>query len=208
MITLKVNKRIFSVPSLSELTFKDFNRVMIEGKANDLPSYLSIYTDIGLDLLMNSDIDSLSLTGLHERIYNVDINQEIRRKREAFKYEGRYILVKSLSFRQFFHSYFFDLCCGRHKTGGITDMQLCVFCLAIALQPEEGPDMAKVEDTYSKLEKMDWRVVLPIGFFLFRKSVPMKMLFIQWLIVFFLRLRRLQVRIRKSRKYLNKPGAR
>ncbi len=91
MITLKVNKRIFSVPSLSELTFKDFNRVMIEGKAKDLPSYLSIYTDIGLDLLMNSKIDSLSLTGLHERIYNVDINQEIHREREAFKYEGRYI---------------------------------------------------------------------------------------------------------------------
>ena len=55
MIPIKINGKKYEIKSLSELSFSEFNKVIVDNELIDLPNYLSLFCEIDRDVLMTSD---------------------------------------------------------------------------------------------------------------------------------------------------------
>jgi len=155
------------IPKLSELTFDQFDKVMMDGEVTDLKEYISVFIDMDMSTLMNSEFSGTSLPSLHQSIFDVDINNEIKDKKQAVKLVDKYYLVRELSHNTFGKNYHFALYNGLYKREKISFYTLCVYALAISLS--HSLDNKEIEKNYQHLSNQKWLNVLPQGFFLARK---------------------------------------
>ncbi|GAG90109.1 unnamed protein product, partial [marine sediment metagenome] len=61
----------------------------------------------------------------------------------------------------------FNLCRQQFENEEISIAALCVYALAIVLSKD--PEYGDIDTIYFKLVRMNWQVILPIGFFLSKK---------------------------------------
>lgn len=167
-VKLKIDNKLYEIPSLSELSFNEFNKLIVKAEAFKLEEYLSVYTGIPLNELMKSKVTGYNLTVVHNSIYNVNVNEVIKTKKEVLdthRRENRYILTSDLSLEKFGDMWHYDLKRSMHDMKQINTFELCMYAIAIATV-NEGDDY---EAYYNELGKLNWMKVLPHGFFLSKK---------------------------------------
>ncbi len=166
MVKVNIKNKDYLIPPLSALSFTDFHNIIVRGKAYDIPSYISIYTDIPLNELKRAKLVSNgSLVGLHRMIFDLNFHDEIRSKKEMVIFRGEYISVVAIGIDYFYQSYFFDMYLQKYGEKKIDFPQLALYSLAIGLLPEGCTDIAAVEELYVGLSAAKWVDVLPQAFF-------------------------------------------
>lgn len=170
MIDINIGGRDVSVPAISELSFNDFNKIILRANCCDLEGYLSLYCDIPLSELRQKGLASVdSLRGLHRRIFDLDPAAVLKKGKTVLFYGGEAVSLTDLDYVQFYQGYFYEMVMQRAESGDIGRPEMYLYCLAIALSRPGGPDMDGVEEIYGVLSGMPWKDVLPQGFFLQRK---------------------------------------
>ena len=172
MIKIKLNNHPFEIQSISELTFSNFNRIMIKAKVSQLAEYLSLFSSLDVGELMESEFKGASIPTLYASIFDCDIKAILKTKFETFKYEGETVILKDIKISTYGRQYFFSLYYEQYKADKINIYELSLFCLAICLSSDQdGEDISKI---YKELSLMNWRDVLPHSFFLLKKFLNRK----------------------------------
>lgn len=166
MKSIKLNGVKHYIPQLSELSFREFDRVIIQEEVTELKQYIALFADTSLEDLMKSELTGANLPSLHNHIFNLDVEQVIKDKKETVLINGETRSMSSLSHSTFGTNYNFDLYLGSYKRKKITFYSLCLYALAISVS---GNDMEEIGKTYEELSKQKWTKVLPQGFFLAKK---------------------------------------
>lgn len=167
MQKLKLNGTTYKIPTLTDLTFEQFDRVMVEGEVSDLKEYISVFIDMDMKELMNAKLTGASLPALQQTLFNVDIDKAIKDEKAIVKLFDKYYTVSELSHNTFGKNYQFDLYNGLYKREKISFYKLCVYSLAISLC--DSLDHEEIEKNYKDLSNQKWTEVLPQGFFLAKK---------------------------------------
>lgn len=163
---LKINKQVYNIPKYSELTTNEFCRIAA-AKVVNIPEYISLFTEIPLDTLMNAEYKSPSNTYVFASIFDVDVSKAIKEKRFTFEYEGQVMELKKLEFKTFGQAYLFDIYHQKNREEKISDFELFAYALSIAISSD--PSLADVEEIKRKLDKRNWLSVIPHGFFLAKR---------------------------------------
>lgn len=161
---VKINKKPYSLKPVSKMTFDEFNKIIVKGKVTDLTEYLSLYCDIPADELIHSKLQGASIPALHQSIFNVNISQVMKERKDTVKYDDTIYLVRELALETFGQQYMFDM---YRQEKDLNIYELSIYALAIALS--ESMDTTMIEHYYSKLCAMPWIKILPQGFFLAKK---------------------------------------
>lgn len=166
MVKLKLNGKKYSVKSVSELTFNEYNRVIIKAKALDLPEYLAVMTGILPEKIMNAKLDGASLPAIYNTLLDVqDHNAVVKTKKHTVEFRGEIISMDSIELDTVGKSYLFSTVCSSKK---LNDFEKSVYALAVGLA--DKLDMEEVRGIYQELIQINWRNVLPQGFFLLKKQ--------------------------------------
>ena len=172
MIKIKLDGTKYEIPSVSELSFKDFEHKVFKDNVMKLPEYLSIFTGFGVEQLMSSEFSGLSVPSLHQMIFDVDIEKELRVGFETITFRGKVYEIKDLLINDFGKHYFFGLHFENYRAKKISFYQLSIYSIAVALSTEK--DLKQVQEIYEELIEMNWREILPQGFFLLKKYLKKK----------------------------------
>lgn len=165
-MNIAINKTKYEIPVTSDLTCSQFNKIFIINKVTSLDHYLSLFTDIEQEKILESKISSYTVSALHAFIFDVDIEETIKNKKNTFKYEGDIYKAKDLELDTFGKEYYYDLYLQRCKAGKINEFQLSLYALAIAITPSLDDTIEKI---YNKLLTYSWIKVAPVSFFLLKK---------------------------------------
>ena len=168
MKRIKINGEPYNVPSVSELTFNQFNDIIVIGKVTDLREYIALFTNIEIGDLMKSEFSGASLPALNKMIFNVDIDSVMTDKKNVVKFKEEFYSMDELNHATFGKDYFFDLYHSRQKAEQINFFQLCMYSLAVALASDTD-GMTEIGKNYERLCNRNWMEVLPQGFFLAKK---------------------------------------
>ena len=168
MQRIRINNNPYNIPSVSELTFKQFNLLIIKGKVTDLKEYIALFIDMDMDKLMRSEFTGASMSTLHQMIFNVEVEKVMNDEKKTVQFDNETIAVSSLSHKTYGKDYYFDWYHGLKRRDKINMFELCMYALAIALTPEDG-SMEDIAKNYTTLEGRKWTEVLPQGFFLAKK---------------------------------------
>jgi len=164
---IKLNGKSHFIPQLSELTFDQFDRVMIKGEVTDLKEYISVFLDMDMNILMNAEFSGVSLPALHQSIFNVNIHKMIKVEKSVVKLFDKHYTISELSHNVFGKNYQFDLYNGLYKRKKISFYKLCIYALAISLS--DSFDSEDIEKNYENLSRQVWTKVISQGFFLAKK---------------------------------------
>ena len=166
-MNLKINGKKHNVKPISQLSFEEYNRIVIQGKVATLPEYIALITDYPVEDVMQSEIEASSTPYIHQMIFDCDVQKELKEKRETVKVRDETYLTNELTLKSFGKSYYFDLYLQKHVEKKINEYELAMYALAIAISDELSD---KVEQVYQDLANQNWRKVLPQAFFLAVKS--------------------------------------
>jgi len=195
---LKINQKEYYIKSLSKLTFKEFNKIIGDGNAIDLPSYLSLFCDIPIDQLNSAQLTGFNIPAAHQLIFNIDIEKVIKDKKETVIFRDQAISMESLRFKTFGQSYAFEMI----RQQKPNEFELSVYALAIALSTSLDPEYIK--EVYNELSHQIWTKVLPQGFFLHKKFCNSKMALISLYLRFTLKLKIIKWKLQASRMKFQK----
>lgn len=167
METLRINNKKYDIKYLSELTFEEFDKIMVDGEVSNLPEYLACFTDISIKDLLDGQVRGTSLPALHQRIFNVDIEDVIKDKKDTLKFKDEIYSVDSLRHDTFGKHYHFELYHSVYSQKKFSFYRLCIYALAVALTDEM--DAKKINEAANRLMRRKWVEVLPQGFFFVKK---------------------------------------
>jgi len=194
---LNINGKRHSVKSLSELTFKEFNKVLVKAKVGGLDEYLSVFLDIDKNELLGSKIKSYTLDSIHKFIFDIDVTAHIKTIPKAIMWKEKAYMVADLSLDTFGKAYYYDLYFQRYKAQQLNEYQLGLYALAVALTDSLDE---KIEITYAQMEEEKWTKFLPTSFFLLKKYRKPKRFSIMLLIRYTWGLRLIRWRINSSKR--------
>lgn len=157
-----INNETREVFRISELTFKDFNRIILKNEVTDLPSYLALFFDLPKEQVMDAKFSG-SAAILYASIFDCDIVGEVKTHRETVDVLGKTYSTKDLQIDTFGKSYFFEL----KRQGNSNQHELAMYALALALSNSK----LDADVIYDDLCAQNWRNVLPQAFFLHRVMV-------------------------------------
>lgn len=159
---IKVNGNPKTIVPVSDLTFDQFNSIIFKNKGYTLTKYLPIQLGMTEKELEESNIDCPSIALLHSFIFNVDIEKEIKRKRETVSYKDDIFILRDIGIDTFGKSYLLEL-----KKQTLKDInEISIYALALAICNTH--DSGEVDVIFRDLKKMNWKSVLPPAFFLLR----------------------------------------
>lgn len=157
---LKINGKEFPIFKISEMSFRQFNEIIVKNEVSDIPAYLSIITGMTVEEVMASQVKCSSFPALHAYIFDVDINEAMKLTPNVIEVGGKDYLTKDLSISTFGKSYVLEL-----KAQGKDNAYVkSVYALAVALC--EDSDANKISQIFYDLCEMNWLKVLPTAFFL------------------------------------------
>ena len=195
MIKIKIAGRPYLIPSVSQLTFTQWNKIFITSKVSDLPEYLSFFTDIPVDQLMESRLSGASIPALHALIFNVDQGSVLKDRNLVFEYKGEYRLIKEMDFDTFGALYHYEIYRSAKDDERINQYELAMYALAITMAGED-----EIEPTYKALCGMVWTKVLPHAFFLNKEYMKGNVQRLMSSMTFIWGLKAIQWKIRGSRE--------
>jgi len=163
---IKINGNSFDIKSISNLSFNEFNKILIEGKVASLDEYLALFTEIPIDQLLKSKIKGVTIEAVHKFIFNIDIEKQLKEHKDTVTHRDMVYLVEKLELETFGKAYYYDLYFQRYKANQINHYQLCMYALAIALSPTLDDN---IEQIYNELSLEKWTEFLPVAFFLAKK---------------------------------------
>lgn len=166
---IKLNNKIYTIKPVSQLTFTEFNNIIVKGKVSTLPEYLAMHTGLYVKQVMQSEIKAASVPYVHQCIFDIDVEKELKTEKNTVKYNGIVYETGYLSLSTFGESYLFDLHLQEYIKKKLNEHELYLYTLAIAIDSEN------YESIYNGLCEMNWTKVLPQAFFLakkFRKKKP------------------------------------
>lgn len=202
MIKIKLNKKLFSIPQVSELTFNQWNEVFIKAKVTNLENYLAVFTDLSVEKIMKSEFKGDSLPMIQALIFNVDQSKALEKK-EIFTHnmngKKEYVLLNTLDFKSFGALYHYEIYRGAEINGKINRYELALYAMAIALSDKKEDT---IESIYKKLSDMPWQLVLPHAFFLNKKFVRWRIQRLALSIGFTLELKWIQLMTKRSERKL------
>lgn len=164
MEKIKIKGNTIKIPSLSELTFRQFNDVIVKGNALQLNEYLAVFLDMPVDEIMRANIKCASLPVLHQKLFNLDISAVQKDLKSTVKYKDNVYPMSELSIDTFGASYFFELMRLKENEGKINQYELCLYALALGLSKK--PDYSDTEDIFKDLYGYNWTAVISQSFFL------------------------------------------
>ncbi len=171
MIKINIKNKDYLIPPISELSFNDFHNIIIKGSAYDIPSYISIYTDVPLkDLKKAKLVCKGSLKGLHRMIFDLDIHKVIKTKKEVVGFRGEYISINDIGINYFYQSYFYDMYLQKYEEKKIDFYELTLYALAVGLLPSGCTEIKEVSHIFNDLCLLKWKDVLPQAFFLHKHT--------------------------------------
>ena len=168
MEKLTINGKKEYVKKVSELTFKEFNEVMVKREVVDLKEYIAAFTGLKVGELMNARLKSRGLPEVHASLFDTNIEEVLRDKKETVTFRDKVYSVDSLELDTFGKHYLFELKAAMVESGDINQYDLCLWALSLALSKEEG--YGDAEKILEELQGYDWRKVLPQAFFWPRSS--------------------------------------
>lgn len=194
---IKVNGIEKTVLPVSQLTFRQFNSIIIKNEVSDLKSYLPLFLGIPKDDFLESKMDCASIPMLHSFVFDVDIERCIKEKRETLTYLGEIYYVKDLDIDTFGKSYLFEL----KKQGDHDPNELSVYLLSLALC--KSNDASDVEIIFEDLKNTNWMDITPQGFFLLKNISKRNLISKRLLAVYIWGLKKINLKTAFSlRKYL------
>lgn len=207
MIPIKIDGKEFQIKKLSELSFWEFNEIIIKKECIDLPQYLAAQCDISVKRLLNSKLTTASMPALFQEVFNVVVDDVIKDKKETVEIQGAVRAMSNVEINTFGKSYLFELKRIKHEEKAINLYELSVYALAIGLSGEgDGSD---VEVIFNDLLKQNWMKVLPQAFFLHKTTkasrigrVLLSMIYIGGLKAIRLKMAYYLKKLRKSEKKL------
>jgi hypothetical protein len=188
IMKVTINNETRQVIPLSQLTFREFNRIIVKHEVTDIIGYLSLFFDLTKEKMMDARVSQISLTALHASLFDVDIVAAIKTKLLTVECLGQFYSTDSLAIDTFGKSYFFEL----KKQGEATNYELAMYALALALSLKNED----VDVIYDDLCAQTWTKVLPQAFFLLRRSRKQKLTSRLSLIGFTWGLRKIAFKIR------------
>ncbi len=205
MIKIEIKGKDYMIPPISKLSFNDFNNILIKGEAYDIPSYISIYTDVPLKELKKAKLVSQdSLKGLHRMIFDLDPLKTVKQKKEVLFFDKEAISMQAIGISFFYQSYFYDIYMQQYEEKTINFYELCLYALAIGLLPEGCTDITKVKPIYEALSSIPWKDVLPQAFFLHKTTRKKNLNSIKQSILCTMELKKAQISIQCYRGLLGK----
>jgi len=187
---IKVNNKSHEIPPISKISFATFNKVFVEKEVFDLKGYISLFVDMPVDELMTAKLKDTQLPLLHASIYDVDIEERIKKYPNTLKFKGNIYMVKEMSLVTLGQHYIFDLFYDKFKRKEINEYQLCLYATACAISKQYSTD--EIQGIYEELSAMPWIKVLPASFFLGRKFSKKKANLIMRWVIFTLGLKRIK----------------
>ena len=191
-MNIKLNNVDHAIKPLSKLTFEEFNKIIGDGKATSLPEYLSLFCDIPIADLFAAKITGFNIPTAQKLIFDLDIEEVIKDKKETVKHKDHVISMEALKFKTFGQSYMFEMI--RQKKPN--DFELSVHALAISLSTSLDPE--DIKKTYNQLSQQVWTKVLPQGFFLYKRYLPTMLDSIGLYLRFTLQLKMIRWKLRGS----------
>jgi hypothetical protein len=167
-MTITINKKAYEIKAISELTFEEFNKIVVLGSATDLKEYLALFCDIPLEELLASELKGASIPALHKMIFNVDIESVLKDKKHSLQWNDKTLLMSDISMKTLGNSYMFEIYRQAYEAKKINQYELCIYALAIALTNTQ--DMSVINKACARLKQSNWMKVLPQGFFLVKNS--------------------------------------
>ena len=163
---VRIDNREFQIKRLSELSFFEFNEIILKAKAVDLPDYLSVQCNIPVKDLMESELRGISLPSLYAQLFDVNIDDIISDKKKTIEFRDSIRSMSSVSINSFGKSYSFELRSQKVNEDNGSIYELSLHALAIALS--DDPEAGDSGEIYKELCSMNWMKVLPQAFFLFK----------------------------------------
>ncbi len=168
MITIKINGEKQEVKRLSDLTFFEFNEVIIKKQFIELPQYLASQCNISVKQMLESEVTGISLPSLYATLFNVNIDEVVKDKKETILFRGEHRAMSSVSINSFGKSYNYELRRQVIEDAGGNAYELSIHGLSIALS--DSPEASDAKEIYKDLCGMNWMKVLPQAFFLVNRT--------------------------------------
>ena len=200
MLKININGKPYHINSLSELSFNQFNKIIVNGEVNSLQEYLSVFLNIDPKVILNSVIKSHTIEALHKFVFDLDVEKAIKNKRKAITFNDVSYYTNELSLDTFGKAYYFDLYFQRYRAKQINEYELSMYSLAICLC--DDLDDVQIQSIYEQLADSKWNQYLPTAFFLLKKSKISRISLMLLLITYTLKLKVMRWKITTSKKRL------
>lgn len=188
---IKVNNKSHEIPAMSKLSFETFNKVIFVNEIFELKEYIAVFADMPIDELMNAEIKTFSMPALHALLFDIDVEKTIKTAPDTFYFDNDTHLLQQMTLSTFGQNYIFDLYYGKYNEYKINFYQLCVYALSCYLTKDYST--SEVQKTYDILKLQDWRIMLPVAFFLARKFLRKKKGFLRLWILYTAELKKIRL---------------
>ena len=195
---IKINNKSHEIPAMSKLSFETFNKVIVKEEIFNLNEYIAVFADMPVNELMDAEIKTFSMPALHASLYDIDVEKTIKTAPDTFYFNKDTHLLKQMTLSTFGQNYIFDLYYGKYIEDKINFYQLCVYALSCYLTRDYST--AEVQKNYDILKLHDWRIMLPVAFFLARKFLRKKKGFLRLSILYIVELKKIRLLSRYQAK--------
>lgn len=161
---LNINGKPYHIKPISKLSVLEYMAIVENMRYVDLISYISALSGIDIDKA-NVSINNIEIA--EAMLLDTDIDFTEIKLPFLFPFNGENMVVNELDNGVFGKRYMFNVYRKQFEAENININQLCVYALAICLSKED--DYSDIDSIFMKLIKMNWTVILPIGFFLSKK---------------------------------------
>ena len=168
-MNIKINDKSHFVTPVSGLIAESFIKIFVEKELYDLKQYISLFVDLPLSELMDAKFEGHSVKLIHEKIYDLDIEDVLKNTPKTFTFDNQTYIVDEMSLDTFGKNYLFDLYHDSFKDRKSNIFEIGIYCLACHLS--NSYDMTVVDGIAKELLKMHWHKVIPASFFLLKKSL-------------------------------------
>lgn len=163
-MNIKINDKKYNVKPFSQLSVKEYALIVDKVRYIDLISYISALVKFEID---SANVEMKNIEVAERILLDADIDFSKIDTPGLFEYNKESHIVIAMDNGTFGNKYMFNLYRRKFEKEEISVVALCVYALAIVLSKE--PEYADIDTIYFKLVRMNWRIILPIGFFLSKK---------------------------------------
>jgi hypothetical protein len=168
MIPIKINRKKYKIPAISELTIKQFKEVFDEclddDKLNYL-KYLSKFTGIKYKEVINTDSNNINITKIAALIGVFDDFKTHKPPKRLFL-RGQMYEIDGLGLDTIGKEYQYTSIL--RGLEGVSELDSLQWLLAVQFGDED--DVGKAQDNYKALDSMNWLDAFSASWFFFRRS--------------------------------------
>lgn len=166
-MNIKINGKKYNIKPFSQLSVLEFVQIVDKARYFDLISYISALTNIEVDSAMVKLTNPSNIEAVERTLLDVDVDFSKINTPNIFEFDKNTYIVNQMDSGIFGHRYVFNLYRRQFDKEQISVVMLCVYALAIILSKDDK--YADIDAILPKLMRMNWQIVLPIGFFLSKK---------------------------------------